>query len=49
MKLQDLLRDESLKKLVEEKLAAGEKFELISLETGEKMVFGEQHDQSTNG
>ena len=30
-----------MKKLVEEKLAVGEKFELISLETGEKMVFGE--------
>ena len=39
MKLQDLLNDENLKKLVLEKLDAGEKFELISLETGEKMVF----------
>ena len=49
MKLLSLLNEEHVKKLVEEKLAAGEKFELISLETGEKMVFGEQHEQSTNG
>ena len=49
MTLQDLMNDESVKKLVEEKLAVGEKFELISLETGEKMVFGEQCEQSTNG
>ena len=49
MTLQDLMNEENVKKLVEEKLAAGEKFELISLETGEKMVFGEQHEQSTNG
>ena len=47
--LQKLLNEEHVKKLIEEKLAAGEKFELISLETGEKMVFGEQHQQSTNG
>ena len=44
MTLQDLLNDENVKKLVEEKLAAGEKFELISLENGEKMVFGEKYD-----
>ena len=47
--LQKLLNEEHVKKLVEEKLAAGEKFEIISLETGEKMVFGEQHEKSTNG
>ena len=39
MKLLSLLNEEHVKKLVEEKLAAGEKFEIISLETGEKMVF----------
>ena len=49
MTLQKLLNEEVVKKLVEEKLVAGEKFELISLETGEKMVFGEQHEKSTNG
>ena len=38
MTLQDLMNEVNVKKLVEEKLAAGEKFELISLETGEKMV-----------
>ena len=49
MKLLSLLNEEHVKKLIEEKLAAGEKFEIISLETGEKMVFGEQHEKSTNG
>ena len=38
MTLQNLLNEENVKKLVEEKLAAGEKFEIIILETGEKMV-----------
>ena len=45
MTLQDLLDEENVKKLVLEKLDSGKKFELIRLETGEKMVFGEKHEQ----
>ena len=41
MSLQQLVEDESMQKLLKEKLAAGEKFELMSVCGKEKMTFEE--------
>ena len=41
MSLQKLVKDESLQAVLKERLAAGEKFELISVNSKEKMSFEE--------
>jgi len=41
MSLNELLGDEVVQGVIEEKLATGQKFELISLETGEKVTSDE--------
>lgn len=41
MILKKLLENESLQEILKEKLAAGEKFELICINTKEKMTFEE--------
>ena len=39
MSLNKLLEVEAVQQLLKERLATGEKFELISVKTGEKMTF----------
>lgn len=41
MSLKQLVKDEAMQQLLKEKLAAGEKFELISICDKEKMTFEE--------
>lgn len=41
MSLEKLIDDKNVQEILKEKLEAGEEFELISLETGEKVSFEE--------
>lgn len=41
MSLKQLVEDESMQEILKAKLAAGEKFELIAINTKEKMTFEE--------
>lgn len=38
MRMEELLDDYNVKQIIDEKLATGQKFELISLETGETVT-----------
>jgi len=41
MRMKELLEDKNVQKIINEKLAAGEKIEVICTTTGERKVFGE--------
>lgn len=41
MELKKLLENEEVQKMINERLAAGEVFELISISSKEKMTFGD--------